>query len=634
VSIPHAPVRIGDEIRWKQFPRGERTQWCAHVPVHCPETASSSLLRWGRPVSNNILVGKQGSADLDQQCVRYVSARSAKRDGDCKEDLATPSKGQRFQWSQPPSRYHPMSSKRYSVTPAGEVLGTPPGTAARHDRCPPPPRGSPSNLFDGHRLAMDALQQQQTRLSKAAQRAKKAHRCYNFLFEATVNFPFGAAVGVTITVLGCVFISAAMVSITRTVGKYDQTGEITSYLPYFVTGTIVYVVIHSLVLMHGVAVGVLAEENGLGLRHTGYCCVVCSPGSRGACCCKALERLAGHIFQFIWATFGSIALFAIYIVALGMLLASTATAGLSFVLKQTCTMFATVVATYVTQAKAFIALGKKNMGLADGVMMDVIRQYHSWNNVQHEFRTQGVGQVATVAVSSSAAAPAPMQESGFEPPALAGIPGARRLGVVGLDPMAELSNGRSILDTLNMTIYDSEEQLLYYEKQFSHVMEFCVDFGNLYDSFYWVVVAVLCILCSNFLIFAVHVKYFAAWNYEAKLYERHQVIVELEEELNEEDTTMVVVAQSLEVDEARVRALEDTNDQFTHALETVKEEEERRLKKMAWALEQERVKEETVETELEYLMAKLQDRRLCTEAQLFEIMGDYERQNQKKLEHG
>ena len=74
-----------------------------------------------------------------------------------------------------------------------------------------------------------------------------------------------------------------------------------------------------------------------------------------------------------------------------------------------------------------------------------------------------------------------------------------------------------MVQVLNASIYDTESQLKYYDEQSKIVIVYCKDVGSLYNAFFFILVASLVILLSELLMFAVHTKYFSAWNYEMEL---------------------------------------------------------------------------------------------------------------------
>ena len=54
--------------------------------------------------------------------------------------------------------------------------------------------------------------------------------------------------------------------------------------------------------------------------------------------------------------------------------------------------------------------------------------------------------------------------------------------------------------------------------------QYCLDFASLYTAFYYILIASLFLLASELIVFAVHTKYFSAWNYEVQLMEMEQKI--------------------------------------------------------------------------------------------------------------
>ena len=90
------------------------------------------------------------------------------------------------------------------------------------------------------------------------------------------------------------------------------------------------------------------------------------------------------------------------------------------------------------------------------------------------------------------------------------------------DPEHEIKNGRSIISTLNETIFQSEAQLVYYEEQLEVVEGYCIDFGALYTAFLYILIAAFCLLISELIMFAVHTKYFSSWKYEVLLMEQEE----------------------------------------------------------------------------------------------------------------
>ena len=85
------------------------------------------------------------------------------------------------------------------------------------------------------------------------------------------------------------------------------------------------------------------------------------------------------------------------------------------------------------------------------------------------------------------------------------------------NPTESIAEGKSVIWTLNQTIIDTEKQINYYETQLHNSINFCNDYSNIYDSLYMVSIGTVLLLVAHFIIFAVHNKYFTAWNYEMRL---------------------------------------------------------------------------------------------------------------------
>lgn len=95
-----------------------------------------------------------------------------------------------------------------------------------------------------------------------------------------------------------------------------------------------------------------------------------------------------------------------------------------------------------------------------------------------------------------------------------------------------------MVQVLNASIYDTESQLKYYDEQSKIVIVYCKDVGSLYNAFFFILVASLVILLSELLMFAVHTKYFSAWNYEMELMDQENERKKLENKLKKIESSM------------------------------------------------------------------------------------------------
>ena len=85
------------------------------------------------------------------------------------------------------------------------------------------------------------------------------------------------------------------------------------------------------------------------------------------------------------------------------------------------------------------------------------------------------------------------------------------------DPIQQIADGRSIISILNESIFQTESQIQYYGEQLSTAEAVCYDYSGLYDYLYLITLGAGLLLISQFIMFAVHYKYFSVWNYEVKL---------------------------------------------------------------------------------------------------------------------
>ena len=246
-------------------------------------------------------------------------------------------------------------------------------------------------------------------------------------------------------------------------------------------------------------------------------CACCEQGRHCACFCRGLEKCAQRGCQVLWALLGTALLFVIYIVGLVLMVASTVTSALSWGLHNSCRIFSGVIDSYIVAVKHYIALAKASLARGDSTMAEVLQQYQDWQNIQTQFSNSGVATLATVVpvhTQSTIDAPKPIVFGRR----LSGVPPGRML----FDPEHEIKNGRSIISTLNETIFQSEAQIIYYEEQVGVVEGYCVDFGALYTAFLYILVAAFCLLISELIMFAVHTKYFSSWKYEVLLMEQEE----------------------------------------------------------------------------------------------------------------
>jgi len=194
-----------------------------------------------------------------------------------------------------------------------------------------------------------------------------------------------------------------------------------------------------------------------------------------------------------------------YTFALGFFTVSTTSAVTSFVLAQTCPSYKRLVETNVERTRMYLDQATEYVGKASNVTRGILYQYNQ-----------------LVALQDMAMEASPMEQvNRVATPRYFEMPrnewGRRLDSVEAYDPTIALSQGQSVLDTLNQTILHTEARLDAFESYLERTVRMCVDYANLYENLYLIATGSFLLLLSHLLVFGVHCKYFSVWNYEARL---------------------------------------------------------------------------------------------------------------------
>ena len=185
----------------------------------------------------------------------------------------------------------------------------------------------------------------------------------------------------------------------------------------------------------------------------------------------------------------------------------------SLFLKNSCGIFIGIVYDAKNKSLKYIELAKKHINSADNVALMILSEYNAWLNLKQTFLDNGMGQMNETYT--------PLEYKNTElwvPERPNKLEFDRKLSVTNeFNPIKSIAEGRSVLFTLNKSIYETEKQILYYDTQFNIVEKVCYDYAGLYDNFILILIGSGILLLSHFLVFATHYKYFSVWNYEVKL---------------------------------------------------------------------------------------------------------------------
>ena len=101
-------------------------------------------------------------------------------------------------------------------------------------------------------------------------------------------------------------------------------------------------------------------------------------------------------------------------------------------------------------------------------------------------------------------------------------------GTGGVDPEELMEQGIDLLSVLNMTLIDTENQLVYYKHVSGVMNEVCYDMASLNTAIVYVLYGSLAVLIAEMIVFAYHIQGLSNWNYEMKLLGLEQKLFEYE----------------------------------------------------------------------------------------------------------
>ena len=326
------------------------------------------------------------------------------------------------------------------------------------------------------------------------------------------NFPMGSFIGLILTICACSIISHGISSCESIINKYNSS--MGQYITYHIIGIFIFITIHSCVLFHGISICALeSSRECCGKKEVGCYCGICSSKkTKFGKKCRICQNITRKSFQMIWAIIGTLSLFFLYLISLFGIIFSSITTIISYILQKSCYIFSDSVNNLKVQAQIYLTKAKYYHNYTDNMMLSVLDEYNNWVNIKDSFVKSGIGQIENATSTIYVADPG--VEKFIEKPSFDMY--GRHLTEV-FNPTNHISDGKSILLTFNTSIYETEYQLNYYDKQFKIIEEFCYDYSSIYDYLFMISTGILILLISQLIMFSVHYKYFSAWNYELQL---------------------------------------------------------------------------------------------------------------------
>jgi len=143
-----------------------------------------------------------------------------------------------------------------------------------------------------------------------------------------------------------------------------------------------------------------------------------------------------------------------------------------------------------------------------------------------------------------------LQPNATLPPRFLMAAGGADGGTGGADPEELMQQGLDVMVVLNMTLIETQNQLVYYKHVSAVMSDVCFDLASLNGSIQLVLYGAIAVLIAEMIVFAYHVKGFTGWSYEIKILGLQQKLFEyekLEQEREQEDDVVLDRMKGLHV---------------------------------------------------------------------------------------
>jgi hypothetical protein len=353
----------------------------------------------------------------------------------------------------------------------------------------------------------------------------------SFLYDVSIdNLPVGAIIGLTLTIISTVLISTGINNSNSTILKHNNNDKVGSFISYYSFSLAGFIILHVCVLLHGISIMTLETLREVKqIDEVGcYCCCKNKKTLFGKFC-RCIQKCARVSTQAVWGVFGTIFMFLFYFLSVSYFVVSSVSTTVSYFLNKTCNLFSQTINKYKKLSLEYVSKAKQHVNSADAIALTILSEYNNWINLQQKFLDSGLGQINNI--DGPTYNDSPEQVTLWEPEK----PGVyeyeqdvynnnchcgRKLTTQNLtkfNPIQQIANGRSAISILNESIYQTEQQINYYDSQFKIAEEICYDYSSIYNSLYLISIGTGLLLLAQFIMFAVHYKYFSVWNYEVKL---------------------------------------------------------------------------------------------------------------------
>lgn len=314
-------------------------------------------------------------------------------------------------------------------------------------------------------------------------------------FTYVDNIPFMAILGIILSIASTCISFLNFPKCQSTLEKYVATSSTMVNMQYFV---VYLLLVHVGVFMHSVAVSALETSRE-----------VCHSTTIGCeCCPSTCQKISRKTCNAIWAIVGTTAMFFQYAGCIAFFSLSSTSTLVSFVMKETCVMYETLIEEYIQKAENYILSAKTLLGQTNNMTMQVLSQYNEMMALQQSYQNTAFKQMEKVRMG-----PSLVEERSFGNERF-----PERYLSSSFNPVSAIESGQDTLAVLNQTIANVEGQLDVYKNHLSQTVVFCNDYGGLYTYLFEITIAAGLFLVAHFILYARHQKNFTVWFYEEKYF--------------------------------------------------------------------------------------------------------------------
>ena len=354
-------------------------------------------------------------------------------------------------------------------------------------------------------------------LSDAYNNCKGCFKTLSYVYDVSLdNLPGGSIIGLTLTFIATFLITNGLYTTKAVMSEYININSISKMEYFYNIGLICFILLHSCILLHGISIFCLETSRELcQAKEVGCYCCCKNKNSKLGKGCRIFQKCSQVSTQVIWGLIGTILMIIFYGISILFFVFSSISVQTSFFLKNSCVIFTQIIYDAKNKSLIYIQQAKNHVNSADSVALMILSEYNAWINLKQKFLDSGMGQM------NNSYTPLEYENTELwqpEKPHYHHHGFKRQLTTENeFNPIKNIADGRSVLTTLNESIYETEKQIEYYTTQFNFAEKVCYDYGGLYDEFYMIAIGAALLLLSHFIMFAVHYKYFSVFNYEARL---------------------------------------------------------------------------------------------------------------------